>query len=492
MQLKLHFRYGVSLVALATLLFVASYTNAQAFVYEEDFEDQVDAFNGASNQNFANYATGTARSGQWALVEAATFLADYRSINISTSTLGSFEAYVYLPVQSCSDTRMMGIGIQTEEFYLTCDGKTFPLSNAGNPAIFPQGQWSKMEIAWDSSGYVMTVNGTEIKTGDNTIFQGPNNAYPTSLALWSYYGNESLPAYMDDVAIYTDSDMPNLGTFGSSTFQASINNDYDTQFQTVSFSQSASSSVEIQTTYFLELSEINSNIAALNPTIVNFNYSLRPETSQSTRGESIDNTVQGQSTVSTTLTNLADGTYDLSINFANQGTSFSGIRPFEQSYIYSSFTIASGTLTTTGTPEVYTSESFNDISTTISCSFGDVFCYGKKLVTWIFYPADFSLSYFNSQFEQLKTQAPFVYAFQFLDIMTGLRTNAAGQFPTISLPFAGFGSITLISYDMLAVDDGFPKDVATLMRPVTTSLVYILTMFALYQRTRRIFNRNDT
>jgi len=122
--------------------------------------------------------------------------------------------------------------------------------------------------------------------------------------------------------------------------------------------------IEIGADYFINLPEINTSISNKNPTLVQYELTKRPNTTVDTKqGETIDNQIQGTSTVLSTFTDLTDGTYDVYTHFSNIGCSLSVTDcPFPLSYIYTSFTLNNGTLSTSSI-ELYenTTTSFTDV-----------------------------------------------------------------------------------------------------------------------------------
>jgi len=243
------------------------------------------------------------------------------------------------------------------------------------------------------------------------------------------------------------------------------------------------STIQIEADYFLDLAEIDTNVSEYNPTLVNFQYSLRPTTTFNGVGESINNTVAGTSSVSTQLSGLADGVYDVALGFSNAGcaTGFSAC-PFPDTYIYSDFTISGGVLTATGTPEVYNSTTFDETQKQ-PCSITEI---GGCLInagTFLFVPSSESISSVTSVFTELKTKLPFVYVFQASSLMTGLYSGTASTIPSIAVT-TGIGTITFISEAQVAA---IPY-VGTLRSLIAAGL-WLMLFTLLYRKTLTIHDK---
>lgn len=258
----------------------------------------------------------------------------------------------------------------------------------------------------------------------------------------------------------------------------------ETRFTDIDFS--GTSTVNINVQYYLDQDEINTTVSAFNPTLVQFRYALRPDTNFSSRGESISNTTYGTSTVDTDITGLADGVYDLNVIFSNQGVAFGADRPFPQSYIYTSFTITGGVLSSTSTIEYYNGLEPLDPEKYQPCSVTELSgCLSNSLL-YLFYPSSAALTEINDTYDTLSTKFPFAYFTDFNDSISGLYTGTQTATSTITVPFGDFGNITLISAAQISA-----VPFTSLIRSLLGSLIWVMLGFTIYRRTQKIFNSNQ-
>lgn len=194
------------------------------------------------------------------------------------------------------------------------------------------------------------------------------------------------------------------------------------------------STVSISAGHFLDSNEVDSSVPALNPTLVRYSISLSPSLDFSSVSESIiPYTLNAVSTTTTEYTGLSNGVYDLNITFYNNNAVFSGVVPFADSYIYSSFTIASGTLVAVGNTEIYSAV---DAETPryLDCSISNITnCFINALI-YTFLPSDTTLNRFLSLRETLATVIPFGYFVYIYDTLNNIELD--GTSPLIpTLPF---------------------------------------------------------
>ena len=467
---------GATFVGVAVLLFVGLPFQALAFSYIENFDDQVDAFDGASNQNFANYTNTFSRSGDWSLVEAATYASDYVSYDMSTSTLGTYSAYIWIPVQSCVNDgeKMMGIGIQNEEVFLNCDGSTTPLSDTGNPYFAPRGQWNKIEVQWDSTGYVFTVNDVEITSGTNSIFQG--DGYPTSLSMWSYAGGESLPAYLDDVAIYTDADIPNIGgSFDNIEFDDSI----ASRFTGGSVSLTSSTTPPVfSIDYIIDTADWFSTTDRPDTVIVNVS------SASDTQVDSVQSFILPLSNGSFTevmdgVAVLEDGDYTATVFFWNFGTMTIALPANSMTL---NFTVVDGAIDSQALVDV-ADGLLPSPTGSQPCGISNIGgCINNSFV-YLFYPSSESLTAFSAQYENLKTTIPFVYAFQAGDLFTGMFSGTGTDLPSLSVE-TGLGTIDFFSQELVT---GSPLgSMVPIVKNLIAAALWLMLFVALYRKTLRI------
>jgi len=326
-----------------------------------------------------------------------------------------------------------------------------------------------------ASGYFFGGSGSTVR------FIGGN----TGNGLGCKYGNGTIyPNTMDDcqgisdmyvIIPNTNQPIPTIG-FDATT---------QTRFTDVSIT--GTSTITIEADYFLEQSEINTTVSAFNPAQVNFGIALRPSTSISQRGVNINSSLQGTSSASTTFNSLADGTYDLNITFYNNGVIFGQDRPFKDSYIYTSFVVASGTLQSIGTPEYYDGTTPLNPETTKPCSITEIGGCIINAFSYLFYPSSSGIENITGLYGTLSTKFPFAYFTDFNDSVTSIFTNSTTESLSISVPFGTFGTIDLLSAEMI-------EDVpfTPLIRELLGAIIWLMMAYTIYRRTLRIFNTETT
>lgn len=190
--------------------------------------------------------------------------------------------------------------------------------------------------------------------------------------------------------------------------------------------------IEIDADYFINLPEINTTISNRNPTLVQYELTKRPNTTVDTKqGETINNQIQGTSTVSTTFTDLTDGTYDVYTHFSNIGCSLDVTDcPFPLSYIYTSFTLNNGTLSTT-TNELYenTTVSITDIQYQDCHVFNNPVGCLVNAGIYLFVPSEQAINQLTSVFTD--SELPFVQTMY--SAFSGVTTISENQTPVSTL-----------------------------------------------------------
>lgn len=202
---------------------------------------------------------------------------------------------------------------------------------------------------------------------------------------------------------------------------------YTTNTRFTGLDITGTSSVAISAGHFLDSTEIDSTVPALNPTIVRYSYANRNDDSGnfSNVGEVISPYTLDDISTTTTVLNasfLDDGVYDLAVGFYNNNAVFSGVVPFPDSYIYSSFEIASGTLIAVGTPEFY-SASETENPRYLDCSITNITNCFINALTFVFIPSDNTLNRFLSLRNTLENTIPFGYFIQVYDGILGINLD---------------------------------------------------------------------
>jgi len=251
-------------------------------------------------------------------------------------------------------------------------------------------------------------------------------------------------------------------------------------------SVTGTSTIVINAEYFLDLSEIDTTVNEFNPTQVAFRTSLRPSSTFSSVSESIDNTISGTSTASTTLIGLVDGVYDLNITFANNGTLFGNPRPFEKSYIYTEFTISSGTLQSVGALEFYDGRTPPNPQSYQPCGITNLSGCLINAGMYMVYPSTESLEQFSEIYTTMSGKFPFAYFTDFNDSIMSVFTASTTHSLALEVPFGNFGTTTLISAEMI---ESFP--LTGTIRTILGAIIWLMLGATIYRRTYRIFNQQS-
>jgi len=131
-----------------------------------------------------------------------------------------------------------------------------------------------------------------------------------------------------------------------------------------------------------------------------------------------------------------------------------------------------------------TATSTTDIS--LDCSQGNAITNSVCNISgYLFVPSPTATLGFQEVNENLKNKFPFAYAYDFKDNITLLYTTTQTGTSSLTLPFADYGNITLISTDML---NALPY--IGLMRTLIAYALWLMFAIAMYHRTLRIFNSN--
>jgi len=283
------------------------------------------------------------------------------------------------------------------------------------------------------------------------------------------------------VMYYWDAEAQNIAP-AVTEFVPGFNSTTQTRFVDVDIT--GTSTVTFSVDFFLELTEIDTTQSATNPTAVNFRYSLRPTTVSSAIAETINNTIQGTSTVSADFDGFADGTYDLLVSFTNGGCALElSPCPFPQSYVYTSFEILGGVLTTVGGNEFYDGTTPPDETAYRDCSLTNIGNCISNAFVYLFFPSQSALNSFTILGDQLDTRFPFAYVFDFVELFETLFQTTQTESLDLTLAFASYGDITLISEEML---EEIPMSAT--IKSLLTYVLWLMFMLQMYNRTRNIFN----
>jgi hypothetical protein len=257
---------------------------------------------------------------------------------------------------------------------------------------------------------------------------------------------------------------------------------YQTRFTAVDYTLS-STTLAIDASYFIEMSEIDTSSPTRNPTEVQVQWSLNPTTDVDARSYSALPLVQGDQTLTVDATGITDGIWDVYVGFSNLGHTM-GIneRPFNETYIQFSIEVSGGVIVASSTTEVYTGQDIENPNN-VQCSLTAIDGCISKAVMFLMVPGDYGMSYLDSVYNEMSTRFPFAYMTDFKDSITQIYTNPTTQTLGITIPFASFGDITLISGDMVS---DFPLSAP--IKTLLSALLWVMLATQMWRRTQRIFN----
>jgi hypothetical protein len=192
----------------------------------------------------------------------------------------------------------------------------------------------------------------------------------------------------------------------------------------------------------------------------------------------------GLSTTTLSVTSVVfsnDGTYTFKVSFGNAGTPFSGIYPFEETYIYFDVEIESGSIVSTHVDTPY-SPTYGEPQS-LPCSLTQLQGCLINTANFLFYPSTASIDAFMTEYDQLENKLPFVYAYQASDLLTDMYTGTASSVPAITVT-TGIGDITLISESQLAA---IPY--VSLIRSLIAAGLWLMLFTVLYRKTLSIHDK---
>ena len=259
---------------------------------------------------------------------------------------------------------------------------------------------------------------------------------------------------------------------------------YDTKFSGVGFTYASSTqTMTFDVGYYIDLTEIDSNYAQKNPTDIRIQYSLRPSTDIDSTIESIVPISNGNSTTTIAVDGMSDGTYDIFIGFYNlQSTFYEQDPPFKETNIQFSVTIEGGVITSFTPAEVYDGTEIS-VTPQYQCGITSIDGCVMKSVMWLFVPGDWGLSALDAVYAQLDSKFPFAYLTDFKDSITDVYTNPTTETLGITIAFASFGDVTLISNEMVE-DFALANEIKALI----AALMWIAFATQVWRRTQRIFS----
>lgn len=251
--------------------------------------------------------------------------------------------------------------------------------------------------------------------------------------------------------------------------------DYKTRFLDLNYSYSGND-VTLEAEYYLDANEIDTTNPNFKVELIRYCYASVENTPDYTCYSNVATTT-GTTTNSYELQNLEDGQYDVLINFYNYASTFTSITPFADTYIYSNFTIASGTVIQTG-----------DVGIGVVANTNSLGGYWKDL---------FDLD------RQIFTRHPFAWIEDFLMLvieeMTTEPTQAETELPLLTLDlnvmsgednlFANdYGHVEMDFFSQDIIVTALGEDTVTLIRNVISYALILVFMFGVWRRVMKMFN----
>jgi len=262
-------------------------------------------------------------------------------------------------------------------------------------------------------------------------------------------------------------------------------NIYNTRFTDADLTTSTSSgstTLSFNVDYLIDSTEVNENDPKFYPSQVRVALSQAPSINYSAIAESIL-PLTATGTIDVEFDDIPDGTYDFVVNFWNYATVFDITqKPFDRSYVYGSVTITGGAIVNVALDPLYNALT-PPSEQKRACSITELDGCLYNGFSALFVPSDVSLDNFLSLRTSLESKFPFAYAFDFTSAVTSLYSTAQTATSTITVPFASFGNITLISKAQI---EAVPY--ASTIKQLLGWLMWISFAYLMYYKTLRIFN----
>lgn len=255
--------------------------------------------------------------------------------------------------------------------------------------------------------------------------------------------------------------------------------DYTTRFLDLDIT-STGNNVTLDADYYINPADLSTTDTSRNIELIRFCIANEEDTPTYTCN-SVTSTTTGTTSTAYEYENLDDGQYDVLITFSNYEATFTNVFPFADTYIYSNFTIASGTVTQTGDVGIGLVGNTNNLG-----------------------------SYWRNIFDfdgQLFTRHPFAWVEDFLllliDKMTTEPSAEDTELPLVTLelnPMSGeenmfandLGSYELELFSESTITSALGENNVTLIRSVIGYALILGFMFYLWRRITYLFRSNDT
>jgi len=272
-----------------------------------------------------------------------------------------------------------------------------------------------------------------------------------------------------------------------------VNYDFNYNTRFLGFTASGTSgNIELSADYFIDGSEIQSNVSAYNPTIVKFRYANRASSTSEFGGQGETMTdFDGNASISTTLVGLSDGVYDVNIYFTNFGCETEQSEcPFALSYIYSEFTVSSGTVSSVGNIELYDGTTIEQEVRYKECSITKIDNCISNAFVFLFVPNDLSMDYVGFMYDFIKEKAPFAYLDVFYGSIQAMR-QTGGTLPTVTIDAGGLGEMTIFSGNVVE-SGGILGTAAATLRYGFMGFIWLAVTVYYYRRSRAFIHKMAT
>jgi len=288
--------------------------------------------------------------------------------------------------------------------------------------------------------------------------------------------------------VYAPYYIPDEYTPVGAGYNVQFSTQYSTRFTNLAFT-SSSTDVVLDASYFIDEAEATSTRADRNPTLVSAKFSKVPTQTFEAVSYEIEDAVSptwGYGTTTSVLDLDPSSTYDIVVQFANQGTPITGVYPFPLAYVSVTVsTDALGGVSTSSAPRFYDAvkaQAFEYQPCSLT-EFGG--CITNSLM-YLFIPSNEDLEQFQTIKETLTQRVPFVYAFQ-IEEYWGYMFSTNN---THSLSVSATTSIGTINFISEAQLNALPM--SGLVRSVVGYLLWVMLAFTLYARARSLFTPKDS
>lgn len=249
-----------------------------------------------------------------------------------------------------------------------------------------------------------------------------------------------------------------------------------------------SSDIVINSTYHIETSEIITTRSERNPTLLSFKLARTGSTTEITQSETIDNTIQGEGSATTTFSSLQDGYYTSQILFSNFGCALeTSPCPFPLSYLYLDFQILNGEAVNISQVEQYNNvEPVTDLDVYEDCSLTNVSGCISNSLRFLFTPSQSSVEELVTLKDTMDTRIPFVYVSDIKNVADEIFNSQQQQSLDVQLNL-GFGTIDFINEDMIA---NAPQ--ASTIRALLSAMLWVVFAIGAYRMALGIHNKETT